>query len=212
MKKNYLAILLLGFASTFAHAETFSVLQVSGNINGGTNSSHRIYSYGWIQSAYYVYAGTHVQAASYLYAGSYVYAGSYMQSPTGLFTNVLRTGGGTATGSYAAAIGSGAANADYSVALTGAITTAQRSVAVGLGATASSYASLVVGQNNLLVGTTVSPTATPSPSAWQAADPLFVVGNGADTNNRSNALTVYKDGTVTMSKAQGDILMGQFGN
>jgi hypothetical protein len=51
-----------------------------------------------------------------------------------------------------------------------------------------------------------------TPASWQPKDPLFVVGNGADANNKNNALAVYKDGTVTMSKAQGDILMGQFGN
>lgn len=41
---------------------------------------------------------------------------------------------------------------------------------------------------------------------------LFIVGNGADSTHRSNALEVYNDGTVLISKAQGDILMGQFGN
>jgi hypothetical protein len=47
---------------------------------------------------------------------------------------------------------------------------------------------------------------------WMAADPVFEIGIGADANNRKNALTVYKDGRIEMSKRQGDILMGEFGN
>ena len=45
-----------------------------------------------------------------------------------------------------------------------------------------------------------------------AGSVLFVVGNGPDYNNRSNALEVYGDGTVIVRKRQGDILMGEFGN
>jgi len=58
----------------------------------------------------------------------------------------------------------------------------------------------------------------PSPTTWNENDPLFVVGNGtgnaADPVNvkNRNAFIVYKDGTITMSKPQGDIPMGQFGN
>lgn len=41
---------------------------------------------------------------------------------------------------------------------------------------------------------------------------LFAIGNGNDANNRSNAVEVYKDGKVIIRQAQGDILMGEFGN
>ncbi len=40
---------------------------------------------------------------------------------------------------------------------------------------------------------------------------LFVVGNGAGAEARTNAFEVYADGTVVIPKRQGDILMGEFG-
>ncbi len=40
---------------------------------------------------------------------------------------------------------------------------------------------------------------------------VFVIGNGADANNRSNAMEVYADGKILIPR-QGDILMGEFGN
>lgn len=48
-------------------------------------------------------------------------------------------------------------------------------------------------------------------SSSSVAGEVFVVGIGADDNNRSNALEVYANGDVIISKAQGDISMGAFG-
>lgn len=48
-------------------------------------------------------------------------------------------------------------------------------------------------------------------NATPSGDLRFVVGSG-DSVTRSNALEVYADGTVIIPKAQGDILMGEFGN
>lgn len=39
---------------------------------------------------------------------------------------------------------------------------------------------------------------------------LFSVGIGDGSSSRANALTVYKDGSVVIDQAQGDISMGQF--
>jgi hypothetical protein len=41
---------------------------------------------------------------------------------------------------------------------------------------------------------------------------LFTVGNGASSQNRSNAFVVLQNGDVIIPKRQGSILMGQFGN
>lgn len=91
-----------------------------------------------------------------------------------------------------------------------------------------SYANLVAGQQNT-IGNGVSSSATLGHglynTSWLSAtivgswntEPLlaapliFGIGNG-DENNRKNAFEVYKDGTIVMRKAQGDILMGEFGN
>jgi len=74
---------------------------------------------------------------------------------------------------------------------------------MGLGTTANAYASLVVGMNNVME------PATPATGSG-AADPLFVVGNGANTSSRSNAFVVYKNGDIKIKKVQGDISVGIF--
>ncbi|MDY8137942.1 tail fiber domain-containing protein [Aquimarina sp. 2201CG5-10] len=46
-----------------------------------------------------------------------------------------------------------------------------------------------------------STTATGNANTWITTDRLFAIGNGTSTANRSNALTVYKDGTLTINDA-----------
>ncbi|WOO39909.1 tail fiber domain-containing protein [Rubellicoccus peritrichatus] len=62
------------------------------------------------------------------------------------------------------------------------------SAAFGLG-TDSSYLQLVAGRYNEPLGDAVS---------WVEADPLFVLGNGADDANRNNALVVAKNGDTAI--------------
>lgn len=73
-------------------------------------------------------------------------------------------------------------------------------MAMGEGVTNHFDHSLVVGKFNAYYG--ALPPLAPTP--------LFVVGNGASTSSRSNALEVWEDGRVKMVR-QGDILMGEFG-
>jgi hypothetical protein len=61
------------------------------------------------------------------------------------------------------------------------------STAMGYYAGAQSYASVALGRYNVISGTTTS---------WVDTDPLFVIGNGADSSNRANAVTVLKNGNV----------------
>ena len=68
------------------------------------------------------------------------------------------------------------------------------STAMGASTTASDYGSLVIGQYNLL-GSTV----TNSSSGLSTENTAFVIGNGADADNRSDALTVLFDGTTTIA-------------
>lgn len=76
------------------------------------------------------------------------------------------------------------------------------SVAFGPNATAQSGWSFVIGQYNVLEG---------SSTAFNVSDPAFVIGNGTSNTARSNSLAVYKDGTIKI-KPQGDISMGMYGN
>jgi len=61
---------------------------------------------------------------------------------------------------------------------------------MGFQTTAQSYASLVIGQYNVISG---------DPLFWQSSDPVFVVGNGANASWPSNALTLTKEGSLTIA-------------
>ena len=112
----------------------------------------------------------------------------------------------TASGQASAAFGEGtAASGDRSAAF-GQNTTASgmRSAAFGLFTTASGlysiaagyftearpFASLVVGRYNVIQG---------NPDSWVATDPLFVAGNGTSSTSRSNALTLFRNGNLTIA-------------
>ncbi|MEJ2218617.1 MAG: tail fiber domain-containing protein, partial [Gemmatimonadota bacterium] len=105
----------------------------------------------------------------------------------------------TASGQHTAALGdfstalgfNTAAGGAYSTAL-GSFTVANGlySTATGLSTTAEAYGSLVIGQYNVIAG---------SNSIWTATDPLFVAGNGTDASTTSNALTLYKNGNLTIA-------------
>ncbi|MGD0582123.1 MAG: tail fiber domain-containing protein [Bacteroidales bacterium] len=60
-------------------------------------------------------------------------------------------------------------------------------IAMGHYNTAQAYGSLVIGRYNLIAGTTGS---------WITTDPAFVIGNGSSASARSNAVTVYKNGSA----------------
>ncbi len=97
----------------------------------------------------------------------------------------------TASTQYAIAIGNTTtASGDNSTAF-GNQTTAvgKYSLAVGYGCTANAYASTVVGSYNVIEGT---------PGSLVLTDPIFVVGNGTSSSSLSNAVTVYKDGTMKL--------------
>lgn len=61
--------------------------------------------------------------------------------------------------------------------------------AMGFNTKAEAYASLVLGQYNIPGG---------DPFTWVSEDPVMVVGNGTDTTP-SNALTLYKNGNLTIA-------------
>ncbi|MFP4489227.1 MAG: hypothetical protein ACLFN1_07975, partial [Bacteroidales bacterium] len=67
--------------------------------------------------------------------------------------------------------------------------------AIGNNLYAKSYGSFVIGQFNTVAGDSLE---------WRATDPLFVVGNGLNDSNRSNALTISKNGK--------SVFMGQHAN
>ncbi len=69
------------------------------------------------------------------------------------------------------------------------VASANNSTAFGQHTTASSFNSLVIGRYNVI-------PASVSAINWIGTDPLFVIGNGTSNVNRSNAITVIKNGNT----------------
>ena len=69
----------------------------------------------------------------------------------------------------------------------GTAATGAFAVAMGLNVTAQPYSSTVIGRYNVVSGNGTS---------WVMTDPLFVVGNGTGDLDRSNAMTILKNGNV----------------
>ena len=95
----------------------------------------------------------------------------------------------TAMGSYTTASGNGSTAMGYQTTASGWYSTA-----IGRETTASDRSSLVIGQYNLL-GSTVTNSATD----FSTDNTAFVIGNGADSNNRSDALVVKFNGDATLA-------------
>jgi hypothetical protein len=69
------------------------------------------------------------------------------------------------------------------------------SLSGGLGIVNNSYASVMLGVYNDSLLTDLAGAAI-SKTAFDANDPLVIIGNGTATNQRSNALTMYKNGRM----------------
>lgn len=113
-----------------------------------------------------------------------------------------------ASGKVTTAFGQGTiASGDLSTAF-GFATTASgvESVSFGEGTTASGFISTAFGQQtnaNAYDSTAFGQynVGGGDPDNWVATDPLFEIGNGVDTSNLSNALTILKNGNVGIGVA-----------
>ena len=96
----------------------------------------------------------------------------------------------TASGEHSTAMGNNTTALGNSSTAMGVntISSGTISTAMGNATEASSYASVAIGQYNVGGGNAVS---------WEGTDPLFEIGNGYNSTNRTNALTVLKNGTIT---------------
>lgn len=93
-----------------------------------------------------------------------------------------------ASGQYATSLGvSNTVSGNVGASALGSNNTVSGNVAtgIGLGLTAQSYNSMVIGRYNEVAGNALS---------WVSTDPLFVVGNGASAGAPNNAFTINKNG------------------
>ena len=93
----------------------------------------------------------------------------------------------TAMGYYTFATGEMSTAIGFNTLATGDNTTSMGSVTE-----AQAYSSFAIGAYNIVSGTKGS---------WVTTDPLFVVGNGADINNKNNALTLLKNSNLGLNTA-----------
>ncbi len=102
----------------------------------------------------------------------------------------------TASGWYSTAMGySTTASGTASAAMgSGTTASAYASTAMGYGTIASDYGSLVIGRYNLS-GSSVTNNAT----SFSTSNTAFVIGNGADSSNKSDAFKVMFNGDTTVS-------------
>lgn len=123
---------------------------------------------------------THASGASSTALGYYSFASGGVSTAMG---------GSIASGDYSTAMGVSTASGDYSTAMGGSTESGNYSTAMGRITQSFGYAGTVIGMNNnpLLFSAQTSVTNT---------TPLFIVGNGDNSLNLSNAMVVRKDGNV----------------
>jgi len=99
-----------------------------------------------------------------------------------------------ASGTSSTAMGDVTTAAGSNAISMGSLTRASgdNSAVLGLQNTSRAFASLTIGQfNDSIAGS--------NPTSWVDTDPVFVIGNGTDDVNRSNAFVVNKNGNTIIS-------------
>ena len=131
-------------------------------------------------------------------SGYYSTAMGYQTTSSGHYSTSMGKNT-TASGQNSTTMGSGTIASGNNSTATGYFTTASgnKTTAMGANTTASDYASLVIGQFNSS-GSSVTNSAT----AYNTANTAFVIGNGVDSSNKSDAFKVMFNGDTTVG---GDI-------
>ena len=129
-------------------------------------------------------------------AGTYSVAMGYNNIAGGGYSTAMGRNN-TASGLYSTVMGeSTTASADYSTAM-GSYTTASGTYSIGMGyrTTASDFASVVIGQYNS------SGSSATSATSFSTSNTAFVIGNGADSSNKSDAFKVMFNGDTYVSSS-----------
>lgn len=114
--------------------------------------------------------------------------------------NAVARNGGSAFGSSGKALAAG------SLALSGGLATGINSTAMGVGATAGGTGSFAIGNyvnaasyRETVIGSHSTTQAPLNATDWNPLDRLFVIGNGSDFLNISDALVMLKNGSTTLN-------------
>ncbi len=101
------------------------------------------------------------------------------------------TGRATASGFSSSAMSGATASGSFSTAMSRGTASGTESTALGVGTFANSRNELVIGRYNVTL-------ESANPNIWQEDDYLFVVGRGSSFLNRTNALTLLKNGKMSL--------------
>lgn len=118
--------------------------------------------------------------------------------------------GAEASGTWSVALGLYSDAAASNAIAAGSHSDARASDSVSIGSHTQAFAvgSVALGKYNSPLRRDGVPT---SPTFAHRLDPIFSVGVGTSEQSRSNALTIYRDGEVVLSRPLGGISMGIFG-
>jgi len=111
----------------------------------------------------------------------------------------------TASGDISTAMGNNTTASGVRSTAMGSVSTASghTSTAMGSGTNAESYVSTAIGRYNIGGG---------NPTSWIDTDPLFEIGNGTSSSNRSNALTILKNGQHTINSSARGLIVNTGGD
>ena len=188
-------------------------ITVSGTSNSGTYSS--AIGYQTTASGDYSTAMGFSTTASQSYCTAMGYATTASGSTsTASGVNTTASGdGSTAMGNSTTASGNASTTIGLSTTASGNTSTAMgfattasgsRSTAMGVNTTASDYGSLVIGQYNS------SGSSATTATSFSASNTAFVIGNGINGSNKSDAFKVMFNGDATVSNdltVSGDVVI-----
>jgi uncharacterized protein (TIGR02145 family) len=136
--------------------------------------------------------------------GNYSFASGYNSKAKGLNSTAMGTNT-TASGDYSSAIGYSTSATGYFTTATGNETVASGSGSTAMGiitnasgdfSTAMGFGTAARSYNETAIGSFNTDYIPASNSNWDAGDRLFVIGNGEESNARSDAMVVLKNGNV----------------
>ena len=206
-----LAIGNFNTADTSPNPDTFDIVNRAFIIGNGTDSNNKSDAMTVLFDGTTTIAGV-VSARSFKSnsseaAGSYATAFGKDTNASGHYSTAMGDYT-TASGAASTAIGSNtAASGDYSTAM-GFETTASGifSTVMGYFTTASGYYSTAMGfgttaedHGTFSIGRLNTASTSPNPDTFDIANRAFVIGNGIDESNRSDAMTVLFDGTTIIA-------------
>ena len=141
--------------------------------------------------------GTAMMTSGAAASGTYSFATGYDTTASGTYS-IASGYNTTASGSRSTAMGSGTTASGNNSTAMGYFTTASgnKTTAMGANTTASDYGSLVIGQYNS------SGSSATSATSFSTSNTAFVIGNGEDSLNKSDAFKVMFNGDTTVG---GDI-------